>query len=65
MYSLPVIPHAATNPQPRVGIRRQIPLNFFVRLQMLLKFFLALALKKQSRPESFHCSEYTFYIQDF
>jgi len=25
----------------------------------------ALALKKQSYPEIFHCIEYTFYIQDF
>jgi len=26
---------------------------------------LALALKKQSYPEIFHCIEYTFHIQDF
>jgi len=26
---------------------------------------LAVALKKQSCPENFHCIEYTFYIQDF
>jgi len=26
---------------------------------------LALALKKQSCPENFHCIEYTFRIQDF
>jgi len=53
--------------------RAQIAQITSKRMCTVLKFFspftifeqLALALKKQSCPENFHCIEYTFYIQDF